>query len=141
MIDGVDHIGIAVHSIEEARIFYESLGLTVTEIEDVPQEKVRVAMIPCGATRIELLEPTADTSPIASFLEKRGPGIHHICLGTGDIHYVDETLRASGAQLLREQPSLGAGGATVQFVHPRSTGGVLLEISSGGHGSKSGAGD
>ena len=96
MIEGVDHIGIAVASIEESRGFYEALGLFVEEIEDVPQEKVRVAMIPCGAMRIELLEPTADDSPIAKFLDKRGPGLHHVCLKTGDILADDQLLREKG---------------------------------------------
>ena len=80
MISGLDHIGIAVRSIDEARALYETLGLEVEAIEEVPAEGVRVALIPCGASRIELLEPTTDSSPIARFLEKRGPGIHHLCL-------------------------------------------------------------
>jgi methylmalonyl-CoA/ethylmalonyl-CoA epimerase len=129
MIEGVDHIGIAVHSIEESRIFYEGLGLNVEKIEEVPQEGVRVAMIPCGAVRIELLEPTAADSPVARFLERRGPGIHHLCFRSGDVRADDATLREGGIEPLRPQPTRGAGGAWIQFVHPRSTGGVLVEIS------------
>lgn len=129
MVTGIAHIGIAVQSIEEARGFWEALGLEIEEIEDVPQEGVRVAMIPCGASRIELLEPTADDSPVARFLATRGPGIHHICLASDDLDADDTRLRESGARLLRERPTPGAGGARVQFVHPKSAGGVLVELS------------
>lgn len=134
MIRKVDHLGIAVRSIEAARGFYEALGLTLEAIEEVPQEKVRVAMIRCGETRLELLEPTDPDSPIARFLEQRGPGIHHVCLGSDDLDGDDRRLRESGARLLREAPTAGAGGARVQFVHPKSAGGVLVEIAQGGHG-------
>jgi methylmalonyl-CoA epimerase len=129
----IDHIGIAVASIEAARGFYEALGLEVAAIEEVPQEKVRVAMIPCGDTRIELLEPTAPDSPIAKFLEKRGPGIHHFCLASGDVVADGVALRASGVELLRPQPTAGAGGTRVNFVHPRYASGVLVELAEGGH--------
>ena len=129
MISGLDHIGIAVRSIDEGRRLYESLGLHVEEIEEVPEEGVRVAMIPCGDSRIELLEPTRDDSPIARFLEKRGPGIHHLCLSSDDVRDDDQRLRDAGLQVLRPEPTRGAGGCWVQFVHPKSTGGVLLELS------------
>lgn len=129
MIRGVDHIGIAVRSIEEARTMYEAMGLTIERIEEVPQEGVRVAFIDCGGTHLELLEPMHDDSPIARHLEKRGPGIHHLCLGSDDIHSDDQRLRDAGMQVLRPEPTLGAGGAQVQFVHPKSTGGILLELS------------
>lgn len=138
MIGKIDHVGIAVASIAEARKTYEALGLAVTAIEEVPQEKVRVAFIPCGESAIELLEPTADDSAIARFLAKRGPGIHHLCLGTDDVRAADASLRDAGFQLLRPEPTKGAGGCWVQFVHPKSAGGVLLELSQpgeeGGHG-------
>jgi methylmalonyl-CoA epimerase len=124
----LDHVGIAVRSIDEARGFWEALGLRVEHVEEVPQEGVRVAMIPCGATRIELLEPTRPDSPIAAFLDKRGPGIHHLCLASDDVVGDDARLRAAGVQLLRAQPTRGAGGSAVQFVHPKSAGGVLLEL-------------
>ncbi|MEE2777557.1 MAG: methylmalonyl-CoA epimerase [Acidobacteriota bacterium] len=129
MIQGVDHIGIAVRSIEEGRTFYEAMGLEVVEIEEVPHEGVRVAMIPCGGTRIELLEPTTEDSPIAKFLAKKGPGIHHVCFGSDELRQDDLRLRGAGVDLLRDEPSRGAGGARVQFVHPRSAGGVLVELS------------
>ncbi len=110
MIERIAHVGIAVASIEEARKLYETLGLSVEVIEEVPAEGVRVALIPCGESSIELLEPTRDDSPIARFLERRGPGIHHLCLGTGDVAADDASLRAAGAEVLREQPTRGTGG-------------------------------
>lgn len=134
MIRGVDHIGIAVPSIEEGRKLYEAMGLSVSAIEEVPQEGVRVALIPVGETRIELLEPTRPDSPIAKFLEKRGPGIHHLCLASDELRADDAVLRAAGVALLRPEPTRGAGGCWVQFVHPKSAGGVLLELSQPGEG-------
>jgi methylmalonyl-CoA/ethylmalonyl-CoA epimerase len=128
MIAGIAHIGIAVRSIEEARGFWEALGLRVEHVEEVPHEGVRVAMIPCGGSRIELLEPTREDSPIAGFLAKRGPGIHHLCLASDDVAGDDSRLRAAGVELLRAAPTAGAGGSRVQFVHPKSAGGVLVEL-------------
>ena len=132
MIRGVDHIGIAVASIEESRVFWEALGLEVGEIEDVEVEGVRVAMIPCGEAKIELIEATTEDSPIARFLAKRGPGIHHLCLRSDGLEADDERLRKAGYRLLRPEPTRGAGGCWVQFVHPASAGGVLLELSEPG---------
>ena len=129
MIDRIDHIGVAVHSIDEARGLYEALGLEITAIEEVPAEGVRVAFIPCGESSIELLEPTGVDSPVARFLARRGPGVHHLCLGTGDVAGADARLRAAGLEVLRPAPTRGAGGCWVQFVHPKSAGGVLLELS------------
>jgi methylmalonyl-CoA/ethylmalonyl-CoA epimerase len=129
MIEAVAHIGIAVPSIAEARRLYEALGLAVTAVEEVPAEEVRVALIPCGGTYLELLEPTGDSSPIARFLARRGPGLHHVCLTTSDVHADDAQLREAGFRVLRPEPTRGAGGCWVQFVHPKSTGGVLLELS------------
>ena len=147
MIRSVDHIGIAVTSIAEGRKLYEAMGLQVEAIEEVPTEGVRVAFIPiggAGTTRIELLEATSADSPIAKFLAKRGPGIHHVCLASDDLAADDSQLRAAGIELLRPEPTQGAGGARVQFVHPKSAGGVLFELSEpdpgnepesgGGHG-------
>jgi methylmalonyl-CoA/ethylmalonyl-CoA epimerase len=128
MIGKIDHVGIAVWSIEEGRKLYEAMGLHVTLIEEVPHDGVRVAMIPCGETRIELLEPLSEDSPVGKFLAKRGPGIHHICLATGDVREESETLREKGFQVLRPEPTRGADGCWVQFLHPRSTGGVLFEL-------------
>jgi LAO/AO transport system kinase len=124
----VDHVGIAVRSIAEARKFWEALGLRVSEIEEVPHEGVRVAIIPCGESRIELLEPIREGSPVATFLARRGEGIHHLCLGSDDVAADDAALRAAGYQVLRPQPTSGAGGSRVQFVHPKSAHGVLVEL-------------
>ena len=129
MIRNNDHLGIAVRSIEEGRKMYEALGLHVEAIEEVPHEGVRVALIPCGEARIELLEPTSPDSPVAKFLEKKGPGIHHLCLASDALKEDAARLREGGYQVLRPEPTRGAGGCWVQFVHPKSTGGVLLELS------------
>jgi LAO/AO transport system kinase len=123
----VDHLGIAVESLEQSVAFYESLGLAVAHRETVDSEKVRVAMLPAGDSRIELLEPSAPDSAIAKFLTKRGPGLHHVALRVPDLAAAIERLRASGARLLNE-PRPGAGGHLYVFVHPASTGGVLLEL-------------
>ena len=129
MIEGLDHVGIAVRSIDEARRIWESLGFVVEGIEEVPEDEVRVAFIPCGSIRIELLEPTSDSSPVARFLERRGPGVHHLCLASDDLDVDDARLRDAGLRLVRPAPTRGAGGCRVQFVHPKSAGGVLLELS------------
>jgi methylmalonyl-CoA/ethylmalonyl-CoA epimerase len=128
LIKAVDHIGIAVESIESARRFWEALGLEIHDIEEVPQEGVRVAMIELGGTRIELLEATRPDSPVAKFLARRGPGIHHLCLASDALGDDDARLAAAGVERLRERPTEGAGGARVQFVHPKSAGGVLVEL-------------
>ena len=132
MIPRIDHIGIAVESIDEARKLYEELGLEVAEIEEVPQEGVRVAMIEVGESRIELLEPTTADSPIRKFLDRRGPGMHHLCLASDALAEDDRRLRDGGYPLLRDKATRGAGGCWVHFVHPKSSGGVLLELSQPG---------
>jgi methylmalonyl-CoA epimerase len=125
---GLDHLGIAVRSIEEALRFYQGLlGLSVAATETVEGEKVRVAMLPLAGSRIELLEPTEADSPVGRFLEKRGEGLHHIALKVPDLDAAVERLRGAGAKLLNE-PRPGAGGHLYVFVHPASTGGVLLEL-------------
>jgi len=123
----IDHLGIAVKSLDQAAAFYESIGLAVEHRETVAAEKVQVAMLPAGDSRIELLEPSEADSPIAKFLEKRGPGLHHVALRVPDLSAAVERLRASGARLLNE-PRRGAGGHLYVFVHPASAGGVLLEL-------------
>ena len=123
----IDHLGIAVKSIEAAIPFYDALGFAVAHRETVENEKVHVAMLPAGDSRIELLEPSAADSPISKFLEKRGGGLHHLALKVPDLDAAVERLRASGARLLNE-PRAGAGGHRYVFVHPASTGGVLLEL-------------
>ena len=129
MIDKIDHVGIAVESIEEASRFYKSLGLEIEAVEEVPSEGVRVALIRCGESCIELLEATSAESPIARFLERRGGGIHHLCFASSDVRADQESLETQGYQLLRPEPTKGAGGCWVQFVHPKSAGGVLVELS------------
>ena len=123
----IDHLGVAVKSLEQAAAFYESIGLAVEHRDTVAAEKVHVAMLPAGHSRIELLEPSDADSPIAKFLEKRGPGLHHVALRVPDLNAAVERLRASGARLLNE-PRRGAGGHLYVFVHPASAGGVLLEL-------------
>jgi methylmalonyl-CoA epimerase len=124
----IDHLGIAVRSIDEALRFYQDqLGLTTTARETVTQEKVNVAMLPLDGSRIELLEPTEPDSPVGRFLTKRGEGLHHVALKVPDLAAAVERLRAAGARLLNE-PRAGAGGHIYVFVHPSSTGGVLLEL-------------
>jgi LAO/AO transport system kinase len=124
----IDHLGIAVESIAAAQAFYEGvLGFEMAPPETVAQEKVRVAMLPASPARLELLEATDPGSPIARFIDKRGPGLHHIALRVDDLWGTLERLKHSGAVLLND-PRAGAGGHVYVFVHPRSTGGVLLEL-------------
>ncbi|MCJ7755377.1 MAG: methylmalonyl-CoA epimerase [Thermoanaerobaculales bacterium] len=125
----LDHIGIAVESIAEGRRLYEALGLAVEGEEEVSAQGVRVAFLPVGGGRLELLEPMTPDSPIARHLERRGPGLHHICLRVEDSRRSMADLREQGFELLSEEPQPGAHGCLVAFVHPRSTGGVLLELS------------
>jgi len=124
----IDHLGIAVKSLEQARKFYEQLGLTVASEEVVPHEKVKVAMIALGESRIELLEATSPDSVIAKFLEKRGEGLHHVAIEVPDLARAVEVLKASGTHFISEEIKIGAGGHRYVFVHPSSAGGVLLEL-------------
>ena len=124
----IDHLGIAVRSLEDALPFYETqLGMAVSSRETVEHERVRLAMLPAGDARIELLEPTGDDSPIAKFLEKRGPGLHHVALRVPDLAAVIARLETAGVRLLGV-PRRGAGGHAYVFVHPAGTGGVLWEL-------------
>ena len=124
----IDH-GIATKSIDEAlRFWSEALGLDNVHTETIENQKVRVAMLPVGESRIELLEPTADDSPISKFLEKRGGGIHHIAIEIDDIEAELRKLKDLGVRLIDEKPRIGAEGCLIAFVHPSSTHGVLLEL-------------
>jgi len=124
----IDHLGIAVRSLEQSKQFYEKLGIRVLPEETVEQEKVRLAMVPLGESRIELLEPTSEDSPIAKFLAKRGEGLHHVCLRVSDLPGTVERLKKSGVRLVTDKIQVGAGGHLYVFVHPSSAGGVLLEL-------------
>jgi methylmalonyl-CoA/ethylmalonyl-CoA epimerase len=125
----LDHVAIAVKSLEEALPFYENLGLARLDIEVVAEQGVRVAKLDVGNTHIELLEPLSDESPVGKFIAKNGPGLHHICVGVNNIECSLRDLKETGTRLINEEPKIGAGGAKIAFVHPKSTGGVLLELS------------
>lgn len=127
-MSSIDHLGIAVKSLAEARKFYEALGMKVVAEEVVEHEKVRVAMLPVGESRIELLEATSEDSPIARFIAKRGEGLHHIALSVPDLSATVELLKRNGTRLISDEIKIGAGGHLYVFVHPSSAGGVLLEL-------------
>ncbi len=124
----IDHLGVAVKSLAVARTFYEDLGLSVVGEETVEGEQVRLAMVPVGESRIELLEATSPQSAIARFIAKRGEGLHHIALRVNDLAATVERLKQKGTRLISEDIKVGAGGHLYVFVHPSSTGGVLLEL-------------
>ena len=125
----IDHIGIATRQLKEATaLWQDALGLEIDSTEEVAEQGVRIAMLPIGETHIELLEPLTVESPIGRFLDKRGPGIHHIAIRVDDIRMTLEQLKEKGARLIDETPRMGAGGCLVAFIHPSSTNGVLLEL-------------
>ena len=124
----IDHLGVAVRSLEQAKVFYRKLGMQVLGEEVVEQERVRLAMIPVGERRIELLEATSEDSPIARFIARRGEGLHHVALQVEDLAGTLEQLKKDGVRLITEQIQIGAGGHLYIFVHPSSTGGVLVEL-------------
>ena len=124
----LDHIGIAVRSIEAVKI-YEALGLNIDHVENVATQKVRTAFLSVGDSNLELLEPTSDDSPIAKFIEKRGEGIHHICFRVENIEVHLAKLKAEGYRLVNESPVPGAHGCRVAFLHPAAGNGVLIELS------------
>jgi len=125
----INHLGIATNGIDEALKFWaDALGLENVHTEIVEDQKVRVAMLPIGESRIELLEPTSEDSPISKFLEKRGGGIHHIAVEVDDIETSLAKLKSQGMRLIDEAPRVGAEGCLVAFVHPVATNGVLLEL-------------
>jgi methylmalonyl-CoA/ethylmalonyl-CoA epimerase len=125
----INHIGIAVRSIEANRDFYQhTLGAEFERVEDVPSQKVRVAFFRLGPVRLEVLEPTSAESPIASFIEKRGEGLHHVAYTVNDIESRLAELKASGVRLIDETPRPGAHQTRIAFLHPKSSGGVLTEL-------------
>jgi len=124
----IDHLGIAVKDLGQARKFYEQLGLKIVHEETIAHEKVKVAMIPVGESRVELLEATDAESVVAKFIAKRGEGIHHIALHVPNLSETVETLKKSGTRFVSDEIKVGAGGHLYVFVHPSSAGGLLLEL-------------
>lgn len=127
----IDHLGIAVKSLQAAKAIYEKLGLNISPEETVEQEQVRLVMVPVGESRLELLEATSENSTIAKFIAKRGEGLHHVCLKVPDLPAAVARLKQGGVRLVSEEIKIGAGGHKYVFVHPSSTGGVLLELVEG----------
>ena len=129
MIKGIDHVGIAVKSIDEAKKFWvDTLGLKLSHVEEVPEQKARVAILKAGDTTIELVEPTSPDSPVQRFIEKRGEGLHHLTLQTDNLGEQLKKLKSANVGLIDEQPRIGAGGAKIAFLHPKSAHGVLVEL-------------
>lgn len=128
MIKKIDHIGIAVKSIDEARKLYESLGLKVTETETVEEQKVKVAFMPTGDSEVELLESTEPDGPVAKFIAAKGEGIQHLAFRVDDIDAALAALKEAGVRLIDEKPRRGAGGAKIAFLHPKETYGTLIEL-------------
>lgn len=135
MTKKINHIGVAVRSIDAATPFYRDvLGMTFEGTEVVAEQKVKVAFFAVGESRVELLEPTADDSPVAKFLEKNGEGTHHIAYEVDDLAATLEKLKAAGVRLIDEVPRCGAHGTRIAFLHPKASGGVLTELCQGsGH--------
>ena len=127
----IDHLGVAVASIDEALAVYRALGLAETRREEVPGQKVVAAFLPVGESRIELLEPTSDDSPVAKFLAKRGGGIHHVCFAVEDLDAALADLSRRGFRLVHRQAVPGADGKRIAFLHPEAGHGVLIELSEG----------
>lgn len=129
MLTKINHIGIAVKSLEESLPFYrDNLGMPFAGIEEVAEQKVRVAMLQIGESKIELLEPTSDDSPVAKFIEKSGPGIHHVAYEVEDIEAAIAKLMGDGVRMIDEKPRCGAHDTRIAFIHPKSSNGVLTEI-------------
>jgi len=129
LVSKIDHIGIAVSNLDEAvKLYRDVLGLELHGTEVVPEQKVRVAFLPVGDTEVELLESTSAEGPIAKFIEAKGQGIQHIAFRVDDIEAALEEMKAKGMRLIDDKPRYGAGGAKIAFLHPKSTGGVLIEL-------------
>lgn len=129
MIEKVDHIGIAVKELDEAlKVYGDAFGLKCTAIEEIIDQKAKVATLPLGECRIELVQPIDPGSPLAKSIEKRGEGIHHIALKVNNIELMLKTLKEKGLKLIDERPRIGAGGAKIAFLHPKSTHSVLIEL-------------
>jgi methylmalonyl-CoA/ethylmalonyl-CoA epimerase len=129
-IKKIDHVAIVVSDTEEALTFWkDALGLELSHIETVPEQESLVAFLPTGESEVELVEPTTETGSVARYLSKRGAGMHHICFEVEDIEATLKRLKEKGVRLINEEPTVGAGGKKIAFIHPRSTGGVLVELS------------
>ncbi len=125
----IDHIAILVDDMDKTLDFWsQALGMEVSQIRDVPAEAAQIAFLPTGGSEIELVRPTTDDSGLAKYLEKRGPGMHHVCLEVDDIGGMLRQLEAQGVQLINEQPRLAADGRKYAFIHPKSANGVLVEL-------------
>ena len=124
----IDHLGIAVKSLAEAKKFYRAMGFDIGHEEVVEHEKVRVAMVPAGDSRIELLDATSDDSAVARFIAKRGEGLHHVAISVEDLQATIDALKKTGTRFISDEIKVGAGGHLYVFVHPSSAGGVLLEL-------------
>jgi methylmalonyl-CoA/ethylmalonyl-CoA epimerase len=129
MLNKINHIGVAVNSLAESLPFYQQqMGMTLLGTEEVAEQKVKVAFLVIGESKIELLEPTSPDSPVAKFLEKNGPGIHHLAYEVADIESALAALAVQGVRLIDEVPRFGAHGARIAFIHPKASGGVLTEL-------------
>ncbi|HET7089990.1 MAG TPA: methylmalonyl-CoA epimerase [Anaerolineae bacterium] len=128
-IKRIDHIAIVVDDIDASLVFWEdALGLKLSHLEDAKDQESLVAFLPSGESEVELVEPTSESSGVARYLAKRGPGVHHICFEVDDIRMALARLKRHGVQLINEQPTIGTGGKQIAFIHPKSTGGVLVEL-------------
>ena len=128
-IKRIDHIAIVVDDVQTALGFWqEALGLKLALVEEVAEQKAVVAFLPAGESEVELVKPTTDDSGVARFLEKRGPGIHHLCFEVEGLQGILDELKAKGVRLINETPTIGAGGNRIAFIHPESTQGVLVEL-------------
>ena len=125
----INHLAVVVHSVDEALTFWrDALGLPFDGIQDVPDEAVKIGFLDVGGVHIELLEPTTDDSGVAKYLDKRGPGMHHLCLEVDDLDTAMAELEAKGVQLIYEMPRTRDNGRRYTFIHPKSTGGVMIEL-------------
>ncbi len=132
MLQKIDHIGIAVRDLEQALpVFADKLGIEIEGVEEVAEQKVKVAFLPLGESKIEFLQPTDPLGAVARFIDSRGEGIHHIAFRVKNLEDILARLKSSGVRLIDEKPRLGAGGAKIAFLHPKSTCGVLVELCEG----------
>lgn len=129
IVKRIDHVAILVDDLDATLSFWrDALGMELTHIQDTPTENAQVAFLPTGGSEIELVRPTTPDSGLARFLEKRGPGLHHICLEVDDINGMLEQLKERGVALINEEPRLGSGGRKYAFIHPKSANGVMVEL-------------